>query len=56
MCVKFKFCALPLLALAAAMARDGSSGGVIRTVVISEGKIEREMVPGDSLPRFLPEL
>jgi 20S proteasome subunit beta 1 len=43
-------------ALALAMARDGSSGGVIRTVVISEDKIEREMVPGDSLPRFLPEL
>lgn len=54
-----KFCfqfMLTCLALAAAMARDGSSGGVIRTVVISKDKIEREMVPGDSLPRFLPEL
>lgn len=34
------------------MARDGSSGGVIRTVVITETGVEREMVPGNKLPRF----
>lgn len=39
-------------ALALAMARDGSSGGVIRTAVITESGIEREMLPGDKLPRF----
>jgi len=38
--------------LANAMARDGSSGGVIRTVVISAAGIEREMLPGNKLPRF----
>jgi len=39
-------------AIALAIQRDGSSGGVIRTCVISEEGIEREMIPGDQLPRF----
>ena len=39
-------------ALALAMSRDGSSGGVIRTVVIDENGTERSFVPGDALPRF----
>ena len=34
------------------MGRDGSSGGVIRTVVISKDGVEREMIPGDKLPKF----
>jgi len=33
-----------------AMARDGSSGGVIRTVVITEEKTVREYIPGNALP------
>ncbi len=39
-------------ALSLAMARDGSSGGVIRTVVITAEGVERRMLPGDKLPRF----
>jgi len=41
-----------LLALALAMARDGSSGGVIRTGVITEKGIERKVILGNELPRF----
>ena len=33
-------------ALCHAMARDGSSGGVIRTVRIDESGVERKMIPG----------
>lgn len=36
-----------------AMARDGSSGGVIRLVIISKDGVEREVVLGDKLP-YLP--
>lgn len=36
-----------------AMARDGSSGGVIRTVTITKDGAERECVLGDKLP-FMP--
>lgn len=39
-------------ALALAMSRDGSSGGVIRMCVITEGGVERLFVPGDQLPKF----
>ena len=39
-------------ALALAMSRDGSSGGVIRMCVITEDKVERLFVPGDQLPKF----
>ncbi|KAH7105448.1 20S proteasome subunit [Auriculariales sp. MPI-PUGE-AT-0066] len=38
--------------LALAMSRDGSSGGVIRMCVITEGGVERLFVPGNELPRF----
>lgn len=41
-----------LAALALAMSRDGSSGGVIRMCVITEEGVERLFVPGDQLPRF----
>ena len=37
-------------AISHAMARDGSSGGIIRTVVVTEDKNEREFLPGDQLP------
>jgi len=38
-------------AVAHAMARDGSSGGVIRTVAItSDGVVDRDYTPGDQLP------
>ena len=40
-------------AVAHAMARDGSSGGVIRTVTISQTGIEKEVILGDRLP-FMP--
>lgn len=39
-------------ALSLAMARDGSSGGVIRTVTITKDGIVRKMLPGDKLPKF----
>eukprot|EP00211_Chloroparvula_japonica_P014325 CAMPEP_0119133266 /NCGR_PEP_ID=MMETSP1310-20130426/13283_1 /TAXON_ID=464262 /ORGANISM="Genus nov. species nov., Strain RCC2339" /LENGTH=227 /DNA_ID=CAMNT_0007123953 /DNA_START=260 /DNA_END=940 /DNA_ORIENTATION=+ len=39
-------------ALSLAMARDGSSGGVIRTAVITKDGVEREMLPGNELPTF----
>ena len=39
-------------ALALAMSRDGSSGGVIRTVVLDKDGAHRSMVPGNALPRF----
>ncbi|TDH70688.1 hypothetical protein CCR75_002930 [Bremia lactucae] len=37
-------------ALAHAMARDGSSGGIIRTVTITEKDVVREYTCGDDLP------
>jgi 20S proteasome subunit beta 1 len=37
-------------ALSHAMARDGSSGGVIRTVRIDESGAERKFVAGNKLP------
>ncbi|EGD81400.1 proteasome subunit beta type-6 [Salpingoeca rosetta] len=39
-------------ALALAMSRDGSSGGVIRTAVITKDGVERDVVLGDALPTF----
>lgn len=43
---------LSFAALALAMARDGSSGGVIRLLTIDSEGIHRKMIPGDQLPRF----
>jgi len=37
-------------AISHAMARDGSSGGVIRMATIDESGVEKIMVPGDALP------
>eukprot|EP00761_Pharyngomonas_kirbyi_P011924 gb/GECH01011950.1/.p1 GENE.gb/GECH01011950.1/~~gb/GECH01011950.1/.p1 ORF type:complete len:245 (+),score=51.63 gb/GECH01011950.1/:1-735(+) len=39
-------------ALALAMARDGSSGGVIRYAIITKDGVEKQTIPGDQLPRF----
>ncbi|KAI8866983.1 proteasome subunit beta type-6 [Ramicandelaber brevisporus] len=39
-------------ALALAMSRDGSSGGVIRLAIITKDGVERLIIPGDNLPRF----
>jgi len=39
-------------AVSLAMQRDGSSGGVIRTVTISKDGVEREMTLGDKLPNL----
>eukprot|EP01108_Squamamoeba_japonica_P001350 TRINITY_DN155_c0_g1_i1.p1 TRINITY_DN155_c0_g1~~TRINITY_DN155_c0_g1_i1.p1 ORF type:complete len:226 (+),score=81.41 TRINITY_DN155_c0_g1_i1:114-791(+) len=38
--------------LALAMSRDGSSGGVIRTVTIDASGVDRKFVAGNNLPRF----
>ena len=38
--------------LALAMARDGSSGGVIRLGIITKDGIERQIIRGKDLPRF----
>lgn len=40
------------IALALAMSRDGSSGGVIRMCVITKEGVERLFVPGNELPKF----
>ncbi|GAB5036567.1 proteasome subunit beta type- [Nannochloropsis oceanica] len=37
-------------AISHAMARDGSSGGVIRMVTIDKSGVAREFIPGDKLP------
>jgi 20S proteasome subunit beta 1 len=37
-------------ALSHAMARDGSSGGVVRTVTIDKDGCERDFIPGNKLP------
>ena len=37
-------------AIAHAMARDGSSGGIIRLVTVDANGTEREYIPGDALP------
>ncbi|XP_024120394.1 proteasome subunit beta type-6 [Oryzias melastigma] len=39
-------------ALALAMERDGSSGGVVRLATISEKGVERRVLLGDQLPKF----
>lgn len=41
-----------VIALALAMTRDGSSGGVIRLVIIDKDGVERKMLPGNNLPKF----
>jgi 20S proteasome subunit beta 1 len=38
--------------VALAMARDGSSGGVIRLAIIREGEVVRKLVAGKNIPVF----
>jgi len=38
------------IAIAHAMARDGSSGGVIRLVIIDKDGVQKECLYGDGLP------
>ena len=45
-------CLTLITALALAMSRDGSSGGVIRMCVITESGVERLFIPGNELPKF----
>eukprot|EP00967_Tisochrysis_lutea_P135007 scaffold239057_cov32-Tisochrysis_lutea.AAC.2 len=40
----------PSAGLCHAMARDGSSGGVIRLAIIEESGVERKFIPGNKLP------
>ena len=42
-------------AVALAMARDGSSGGIIRLAAIDETGIERRVILGNELPTFYEE-
>jgi len=39
-------------ALALAMNRDGSSGGVIRLAAITENSVDRRVITGNDIPRF----
>ncbi|CDR87914.1 probable PRE3-20S proteasome subunit (beta1) [Sporisorium scitamineum] len=43
-------------ALSLAMRRDGSSGGTIRLVDITEDGVERHFVPGDQLPELTDKI
>lgn len=43
------------LALALAMSRDGSSGGLIRLASIEESGVERVVIAGDEIPRFFED-
>ena len=43
-------------AVSHAMARDGSSGGCIRTVVINKDGVKRSFIPGDKVPTAFGEL
>lgn len=46
----FNFIIIILIAIAHAMARDGSSGGVIRLVIIDKDGVQKECLYGDNLP------
>jgi len=43
-------------AIALAMCRDGSSGGLIRLVVIDKSGTNRKLIRGDDIPLFPEEL
>ncbi|GAB2276114.1 proteasome chaperone 1, partial [Dionaea muscipula] len=47
---------LVVKAVSLAIARDGASGGVIRTVIINEDGVTRNFYPGDKLPLWHEEL
>ncbi|ERN12539.1 hypothetical protein AMTRI_Chr01g136560 [Amborella trichopoda] len=43
-------------AVSLAIARDGASGGVVRTVIINKDGVKRRFFPGDALPLWHEEL
>eukprot|EP01114_Cavostelium_apophysatum_P018437 TRINITY_DN569_c0_g1_i1.p1 TRINITY_DN569_c0_g1~~TRINITY_DN569_c0_g1_i1.p1 ORF type:complete len:221 (-),score=34.32 TRINITY_DN569_c0_g1_i1:115-777(-) len=43
-------------ALALAMARDGSSGGVVRLAIVDKDGVERKWIPGNQLPKVAYEI
>ncbi len=43
-------------ALALAMSRDGSSGGIARLVTLTKAGAERKMIKGDEVPLFWDEI
>lgn len=45
-----------LTALALAMSRDGSSGGLARLTTVTKDGAERRMVRGDDIPQFWDEI
>ncbi|GAB2286401.1 proteasome chaperone 1 [Dionaea muscipula] len=47
---------LVVKAASLAIARDGASGGVVRTVIINEDGVTRNFYPGDKLPLWHEEL
>ncbi|KAI5348402.1 hypothetical protein L3X38_001289 [Prunus dulcis] len=47
---------LVLKAVSLAIARDGASGGVVRTVIINSEGVTRNYYPGDTLPLWHEEL
>ncbi|XP_075475098.1 proteasome subunit beta type-6 [Primulina tabacum] len=47
---------LVVKAVSLAIARDGASGGVVRTVTINSDGVTRKFVPGDELPLWHEEL
>lgn len=46
---------MPPLALGLAVARDGSSGGVLRLAIIEEGGVSRSVFTGPEIPQFYNE-
>ncbi|KAG0556372.1 hypothetical protein M758_11G046800 [Ceratodon purpureus] len=47
---------LVVKSIALAIARDGASGGVVRTVTVNEQGVERKFHAGDKLPLFYEEI
>ncbi|KAL6977890.1 proteasome chaperone 1 [Sarracenia purpurea var. burkii] len=47
---------LVVKAVSLAIARDGASGGVVRTVIINSAGVTRNFYPGDTLPLWHEEL
>ena len=46
---------VPLAALGLAVARDGSSGGVLRLAIIEESGVSRSVFTGPEIPQFYNE-
>jgi hypothetical protein len=44
-----------ILAVSLAIARDGSSGGVVRYAVITDKGVERNVILNNEIPRFFED-